>query len=550
MAALPKLLRGRRRGLTALLIGTGVGSAAVAGVTASLMGLLLNPTAGDTVMVVAGLGVAAAAIGGLRAAERVLAEKLGQDYVHEIRTGLVAAALRAERGPAAGITIARATNDLASVRNWVSQGISPLVVGIPMVLGATAYIWVLSPVLAAAVLIPLVLLAGVLAVLARLAYTRARVLRRRRGRMAAHLADTIAAATTIKAAGGQARELRRISDISTTVAEAAVHRAKIAGWIRGAAAAAAAAAVAATVAVGTWQGLDTATIVAAMTVLGIIAAPVADMGRAVEYHQNYRAARRILGPALTADTQHTPPDAGASTQPRAEPASPEGYLEITGISTCDCCPTAPLRARAGQTILLRAPGPAEATAVFEAILGLRRTTARVLIDGTDLHAAAPAQARRMVGYAAAGTALERGTIARAVRYRRPDLHPDEGTTALERAGLTDTIAALPDGQSTRLTRGGEPLSSSDRAKLLLARAALGAPELLLINQLDHDLDQTGRELLHTLITTHPGVVIIYTTHPDTTSGITGTWPTTNHALPHPTMNPHHPRQAPPTPLLR
>ncbi|MCU1562774.1 MAG: hypothetical protein JWN05_1153 [Arthrobacter sp.] len=524
MAGLPKLLRGKRRALTALLIGTGVGSATAAGATALLMMLLIDPGTHNTATVVAGLTAAAVAVGGLRAVERVLAEKLGQDYIHEIRTGLVKAALRAERGPSAGITIARATNDLASVRNWVSQGISPLIVGIPLVLGATAFVWALSPALAAAVALPLVLLAGVLAFLARAAYSRARTLRRRRGRLAAHLADTLAAATTIKAASGQAREMRRITTLSSTVAEAAVHRARIAGYIRGAAATAAATGVAATAATGVWQGIDTATIIAAMTILGIIAAPVTDMGRAVEYHQNFRAARRILAPALAADPAEPDPAPPAEQRARTEPSSDQGQLKITGIAPRRCCPAEPLDAQAGERIELHADGPDEATAVFETIIGLRlSTTTQVLINGVDLHTTDPTRRRQLVGYAVAGASLERGTIARAVRYRRPDLHPDHGTAALEQVGLTEIIAQLPDGQSTRLTRGGEPLTTSARAKLLLARATLGSPALLLINRLDQDLDDNGRARLDALITDYPGTVITYSTRSDTKLGTTRTW---------------------------
>ncbi len=523
MAGLPKLLRGKRRALTALLIGTGVGSAAAAGATALLMMMLIDPGTQNTAIVVIGLAVAAVAVGGLRAVERVLAEKLGQDYIHEIRTGLVKAALGAERGPSVGITIARVTNDLASVRNWVSQGISPLIVGIPLVLGATAFVWALSPALAAAVALPLALLAGVLAFLARPAYSRARTLRRRRGRLAAHLADTVAAATTIKAASGQAREMRRITALSSTVAEAAVHRARIAGCIRGTAAAAAATGVAATAATGIWQGIDTATIIAAMTVLGIIATPVTDMGRAVEYHQNFRAARRILAPALAADTVELDPAPPAEQRART-PSSDPGQLKITGITPRRCCPTEPLNAQAGERIELNADSPDEATAVFETIIGLRLlTTTQVLINGVDLHTTDPSRRRQLVGYAVAGATLERGTIARAVRYRRPDLSPDHGTAALEHVGLTEIIAQLPDGQFTRLTRGGEPLTTSARAKLVLARATLGSPALLLINRLDQDLDENGRARLNALITDYPGTVITYSTRPDTKPVTNRTW---------------------------
>jgi hypothetical protein len=66
---------------------------------------------------------------------------LGQSYIQELRRGLMTAVLAKRNGPSVGITIARITNDLSSVRNWVSMRIAPLAVGIPLIIGATIALW-------------------------------------------------------------------------------------------------------------------------------------------------------------------------------------------------------------------------------------------------------------------------------------------------------------------------------------------------------------------------------------------------------------------------
>lgn len=297
---LPKLVRGDRRRIMALLVGTGLLLAALAALTAVFMTMLLGAGADPTAVAIAGCGLVTAAlgIGVLRSAERVLAERLGQSYIQDIRIGLIQASLTADKPPAAGITIARATNDLTSVRNWVALGIAPLAVGIPLILGATLGLAFLSPVLALAAFVPLLVLAVLMVLLARAAFDRAKIVRRRRGRLASLLADTVAAASAIRAAGGEKRELRRIAKAGQDVVDAAVNRSRIAGYIRGAAAAAAAFTVAAVGIAGLLQSIDTATIAGALTIVGLTAAPVSEMGRVVEYRQNFNAARRILGPAL------------------------------------------------------------------------------------------------------------------------------------------------------------------------------------------------------------------------------------------------------------
>lgn len=174
-------------------------------------------------------------MGATKYAERVLAERLGQDYVRELRGRLVSSALGGEGNPSLGITIARTTNDLTSIRSWVAQGIAPLVAAVPLVVGSVVVLALLHWTLAAATLMPLLMLALVLALVARRAYARARVLRRARGRLASRLADTLHARDGILATGGQHREQRRIDEDSRRVVDAAVARSRAAGVLQAAA---------------------------------------------------------------------------------------------------------------------------------------------------------------------------------------------------------------------------------------------------------------------------------------------------------------------------
>ncbi|HEX2248615.1 MAG TPA: ABC transporter transmembrane domain-containing protein [Arthrobacter sp.] len=542
---LPKLLSGRRRGLMALLVATGLAMAAVTGTSALLMMWLLEQAppigGGNMIPLVAGLAVAALAIGGLRALERVLGEMLGQDYIHQIRKGLVKSALATDRGPSPGVTIARSTNDLSSVRNWIAMGIAPLAVGVPLILGTAVALWLLAPGLALAVVVPLTVLAAGLALMARPAFERARTLRRQRGRLAARLADTVMAARTIRAAGGEAREVKQVDKAGRDVVDAAVHRAAASGCIRGAAAAAASLGTAAVAAVGSWQAIPTATVAAALTIVGMIAAPITDMGRAVEYRQNFKAARRILGPALAvsategnerrrrvaASAGHAAAVSanaagaheGASNGEALQEVSPDGddkgSLLVAGLSECRNCPVPELQAWPGQRIRIRSADPAVETRLLETLIGVcSDPDAFTQVNGMSLLDSSARDRRRLVGYAAAGAYLERGSIARSVRYRRPDLAAAEGSAALDRVGLAGPVARLERGEQTMLKRGGEPLSTSERARLVLARATLGEPPVLVVNRLDSDLDRDGRDMLATVVRDYPGIVLFASDDPD------------------------------------
>lgn len=111
--------------------------------------------------------------------------------------------------------------------------------------------------------------------------------------------------------------------------------------------------------------------------------------------------------------------------------------------------------------------------------------------------AGPKNRRHRVGYAPVGARLERGTISRAVRCRRPDLDEGEGSSALAAVGLAKRVATLPEGEGTSLRRGGEPLSRQEIPRLWVARAVIGPPPLL-----------------RRLLAGHPGIVLVASDQPE------------------------------------
>src|SRR5262249_14191854 len=100
----------------------------------------------------------AVVVGGMRTIERVVGELLGQHYAHEIRLGLIRRNLMPGGVTNLGASVARTTNDLNAVRSWISQGIAPLAVGVPLVLGGAVAMAAVAPVLVVALLPPLALL--------------------------------------------------------------------------------------------------------------------------------------------------------------------------------------------------------------------------------------------------------------------------------------------------------------------------------------------------------------------------------------------------------
>lgn len=514
---LPRLLDDGRRRLFGVLLSTGVGQALLAGVTAVAMPFLLDPAAGVRERLFAtGLLVAAALLLGLmRVLERRFAERLGQHYVHQLRSGLVASSLESASGPSVGITVARTTNDLSAVRNWVAMGVAPIAVGIPVIAGTSVILAALRPALAVAVLGPMVVLVFVLAALAGPAFRRARTLRRRRGSLASYVADTVAAAPSIRTAGGVRRELKHVDRLGGRVATAAVRRATVSGYMRGAAVAAATLSMVAVAVVGAWQSIDAATVATALTVVGVLTGPVTDLGRVVEYRQSYKAARRILAPVLAGAAAAAEKEQRRSRLVGDRTPAPPGRrgaaraVQVSSL-TFDHAGAPGLVAMPGARVVLRTDDPERVRAVVDLLTG-NPTDARawVRVAGCPLTELPGPRRRLFVGHAARAAALERGTIARAVRYRDPD-SAEPVSQALAAVGLDRRVAALPEGERTRLRRGGEPLSPPERARLQVARALYGSPPLVVLDHIDDDLGSDGRRMLGGVLDDYPGVVVLAT----------------------------------------
>lgn len=508
---MPAIWAGRRRLLLVSLVLLGVLQAVLAVLMAVQVDALLSQSgttnSWDVVSVlgfVLGIGVA-------RWIERVVAEDLGQDYVFEQRHRLITAAIAGpDYSGSLGVTVTRASNDLTAVRNWISLGISSLVSGIPLILVVLVSLTVLNPQVGLAVATPLILLAALVPVLARVTLARARELRRRRGRMSAKIADTVLAGESIRASGAVRRELKAVDRGSGRVVEAAIDRAWITGLTRALSATAASLCTVAVVLLSVQGRIDAATVASTMMLLGVMSVSVSDLGRVVEYRQNYRAACRILAPLLARAQELKAEEKARECRWRKEEAEPAGgEVRVSGLDVAGHV-LPELNAQPGERIRMRAADPHQVRAAVQALASVAEDGV-VVVDGVDC-AAAPAKVRRQkVGLASEHIPLERGSVSRLAGFRVPDATEAELLRVLDRMGLKRVIEEYDHGLDLKLKSDGKPWNSNEVMRLKLARALLREPELLILEGVDNKLDADGIARLHDILKDYPGVVLFSST---------------------------------------
>jgi putative ABC transport system ATP-binding protein len=175
-----------------------------------------------------------------------------------------------------------------------------------------------------------------------------------------------------------------------------------------------------------------------------------------------------------------------------------------------------LRFRPGGRVAVVAAAGSGASTLLDILYGLRPPQqGMVLIDGLDVRHWDLAALRQQVSLVR-GVDIVDGTIAENVRLGRDDVSLDDVRRALECVGLIEAVLKFPDGLDTRLRPGGRPLSSTQRIRLVLARAIIGRPRLLLLDELLEGLDpQTVAELETYLFEpSNPWTLVLVTRDPD------------------------------------
>ncbi|RNI21115.1 peptidase domain-containing ABC transporter [Flexivirga caeni] len=145
------------------------------------------------------------------------------------------------------------------------------------------------------------------------------------------------------------------------------------------------------------------------------------------------------------------------------------------------------------TAIIGQSGSGKST-VLNLLLGLMTPTAgQVQLDGIDLRAIDDADLRRDLGYVPQTGALLRGTLRDAVRGFRSEVSDAHITQALARAGLGEVVARLPMGLDTRISDGATGFSGGQEQRILIARALVAEPSVLVLDEATSALDLQTQE---------------------------------------------------------
>ncbi|MDT7534970.1 ABC transporter ATP-binding protein [Sphingobium sp. SA2] len=138
---------------------------------------------------------------------------------------------------------------------------------------------------------------------------------------------------------------------------------------------------------------------------------------------------------------------------------------------------------------------------------------RVLVNGRDLRAYRLDDVRREIILVDQSPYLFNDTIAANIGFALPDVKREQIEAAAHAAGLDGFIAKLPLGYATRAGERGMALSAGERQRIVLARALLRSPSILILDEPTSALDgETEQLIAGRLRGALPDATIIIITH--------------------------------------
>ena len=116
------------------------------------------------------------------------------------------------------------------------------------------------------------------------------------------------------------------------------------------------------------------------------------------------------------------------------------------------------------------------------------SSGQVLVDGTDVKKYPFKQLRHKIGIVPQRAVLFKGTIRDNLKWRDKSASDDEIIKALKLAQAYDFVMEKPSGLDEQIVRDGKNLSGGQRQRLTIARAFIGSPEIVILDDSASALD--------------------------------------------------------------
>lgn len=439
--------------------------------------------------------------------ERYIAEDMAQGYICGLRKQVFEHTLSLPVTDRElvnkGGTLLRLTSDMSAIRNWIVQGLAPLIVILIWIGGALIGLLQYHPWLVAAVLLPLCVVVWGNYILGRYLYRATEKVRRQRSIMIRTAGEKLKHFLLIKLFNQYGKEKRRFNRRANRLVRTQLSKARASALLRGFNEAALLLTVLSLMLVGfnlaETGRLDIATLPLILAAALYALSDLRRLSRLYELWTFRAVAMDKLERFLARDTE---PQKGRKKLRRGSP-----LLQLKQLSVPSRF--APLNGQVeiGSRVLLRGEQGSGKSSVLKAIAGILPVAKRQLYySGLDRTRSHPTRWSQNVVYVGPDLPLSRDTLEGNLLYGARQLDDTYYQSVLKLTGL-DLVeeSMLPE---FPVAEGGANLACGLEYRIRLARALLRRPKVLLLDSEPAHQDSDIQRMLSRLFLDFEGAIII------------------------------------------
>lgn len=168
----------------------------------------------------------------------------------------------------------------------------------------------------------------------------------------------------------------------------------------------------------------------------------------------------------------------------------------------------------GQTVRLNGASGAGKTTILNLLLGIiRPTTGKIFYGDSDLCSFSTEQIAKRFAFVSQDFFLFNGTIIENIIFGLVNVNTEKVYEVCKSCGLHNEIMALPSQYDTLVGPHGISLSGGQTQRLMIVRALLQHPSVLILDEATSELDLKNESLIfHNLHQNYPDTIIIIVTH--------------------------------------
>ncbi|VAW06129.1 hypothetical protein MNBD_ALPHA04-1433 [hydrothermal vent metagenome] len=511
MLALPDLLSSKRLRLLLLLVVNGLFQVGALITVAFLIRTMVDGIGrGEGLalsVIIAGLFGANLLLGLMKWQEMVAAQRLGEDYAMDMRRKafrhLGTLSLHAQARLRGGSLQLRFVNDLTAIRNWISNGLARLLIATTICTGSIGALLVMDPILGLVLCgVVSIAIAGAL-LIGRMFDKTIREARKRRGQIAANISEKISNMPVIQAFAHLNLEQRKLKQQSRKLADAQIEKASVTGIFRGFMIFVIGSGIALMVVAASWSagpnGPDIGALVSAIGLFSLLSPNLFRLGKVYEYWKSARIAQEklarlfVLGPAIE-----------PATQPK-KPRKQFVGLQLENVSLAGALKSINCVINPSDRIVLKGDNGAGKTTLLNIILRLiEPDKGRVLLSGKDIRSIRTGDLRRQVSIISPSLGVMKGTVASNIAYGSSKADKNAVVKAASRCAMDCLNPNSPFHLGRSIHEGGRNLSAGERMRIIMARALVTSPRLLLLDEPETHLDTASLQVLIELLEGYEG----------------------------------------------